>query len=431
MGEKYSISLNLPSEPITEKMRKSLEAYAKKLTVSRNSLVDVWSLSLEDARARLNLLWKDNKQIFEKLDPTEFQRLSDKVKSSADMGGFDLKEFLEEFYSRVNLLNPTLFCKDSECRKELTEIILENDVSSLKRELGNKDFVSSILPTCLASYIQHGARKVEEEKFRKLISGILERIEKKIMKSYSDHSRLAYKKIFSEITLDFGERIDPSLEVQRVEANLKINEELSSPKKYLDKFKSYGLFNDSFKEIPFCKPAISSDIISDKFVKGDVTDFSGAVSRTPLTISDVSCMHANYGQEVFAHEAGHVLSYAIQNNLLSETSKIEFLKTRSCISGKSNLSFANDSKYTEEDMADHVSSIAYADSEINQNCFLLKHENEKYIDLGFKNSIKADTHSSAFTRLMRETLYKKRELGESCQYLYSQYKNQVRLDPCE
>ncbi len=147
------------------------------------------------------------------------------------------------------------------------------------------------------------------------------------------------------------------------------------------------------------------------------------------------------GEQIFAHELGHALSYAFHEKRLSESSYKEFLKDRSCMNQLNGVSdfesplpfmpHPGDRFRTEEDTADLIAFRFGQGRETLMSCALLEPDYEltQYVHPSLLNRISLDTHSSPLTRAVREAIHKSIPLPTACNELI-QTQTDLRFNSC-
>lgn len=162
-----------------------------------------------------------------------------------------------------------------------------------------------------------------------------------------------------------------------------------------------------------------------------------------VQLSHFTCSHPNIGQDIFAHELGHVFSELLSRGNSSEESSKKFLERRQCVSSLYRLpdykgSFAKKHPFdhfrTEEDMADFFSAQVHNYNKDNKRvvsmCALLPVSNGAYGNIQVENR-SYDNHSSAFIRILREAYFKGMELGENCQRIMNKNRHLFEFKRCE
>ena len=100
------------------------------------------------------------------------------------------------------------------------------------------------------------------------------------------------------------------------------------------------------------------------------------------------------------------------------------------------FSHSGDTKYTEEDMADFVAGIVYANpNDSLLSCAWIARDKNK-IDydrkkLSVLNPHSLDTHSSPFLRTLKEATLKDRVLTPACRKIIDKYKDRINFNKCE
>ncbi len=147
-----------------------------------------------------------------------------------------------------------------------------------------------------------------------------------------------------------------------------------------------------------------------------------------LNISAFSCNHPKVGKHVVNHELGHVFGELIDKEVSSEKSKETYLKNRECVSSRSLIPnyqkikrkyFVNDHFYTEEDMADFISSKMNSnEKELGKSdhfkaCSYMPIVNNELgtINLDFQEY---DNHSPSFFRLINTLVDRNIKIPAEC-----------------
>lgn len=320
----------------------------------------------------------------------------------------------------IDSIEPRYACTEVSCRENLVRLKLASTRIALAKHLKQSDLENQA-SLCAASYVHHAVRYDEEQLFRALIPSVIQRLEERVMLGYSDHSKEAFRTLLAELNFVFQPRPVPSLGAELERA---IAKPLSAgaPMQNIQRYSTQSLFYPQ-QEISLCLGPLDWMKPTDSFGIGS-TDFNGITTKYPLEVSDLSCGHPGVGEQIFAHELGHVLSYAIKENKLSATSREAYLRQRACVAGVGQGVFPNDGLYSEEDMADVVAHTVYADRPELMSCALVGSENPQ-----LENS-NGDPHSTTFVRILREAAHKGVLVGPACRQIVAQQAGQMRLSPC-
>jgi len=163
-----------------------------------------------------------------------------------------------------------------------------------------------------------------------------------------------------------------------------------------------------------------------------------------VKLSHFTCEHPNIGQDIYAHELGHVFSELLSRGSSSDESKNDFQAKRKCVNslyllpdykGAFSKKHPEDHFRSEEDMADffaaNVSNFNEKDSDKRtiSMCALLPVVGDRYDNVSTENR-DYDNHSAGFIRIVREAYFKGVELGESCQKVIDKNRHLWQFQDC-
>ena len=153
--------------------------------------------------------------------------------------------------------------------------------------------------------------------------------------------------------------------------------------------------------------------------------FNDNNGKDVITVSPFSCEHESHGKNIISHELGHFISYLFDKEEVSEDSKSEFIRLRSCskktfedstlFSSAPFMFFEHegDLQTTEEDTADLLTFMAYpaTPGETPFTCSLLLPGD----DGGYSIEMNSDgVHSPDFIRPLNEAINKGIPLSAAC-----------------
>jgi hypothetical protein len=163
-----------------------------------------------------------------------------------------------------------------------------------------------------------------------------------------------------------------------------------------------------------------------------------------MKLSHHTCSHPETGQDVFAHELGHVFSELVSKHTSSKHTKNKYENKRNCISRQYLLPdykghFAKkhylDHFRSEEDMADYFSAMVALDTQEEGKelpltfCTLLPIKDGDYGKISIEN-VDYDSHSAGFIRVLREAHYKGKKLPTSCREIANQNTHLWKFSDC-
>jgi hypothetical protein len=207
----------------------------------------------------------------------------------------------------------------------------------------------------------------------------------------------------------------------------------------------YELLSNFDNQFYYTKPVLSQ---LQMFCSSDMSEIMPIINDhyqpvfDKVKLSKFTCSHPNIGQDIFAHELGHVVSELLSRGNTSDESLAKFRKRRRCVSSLYNLpdyqgshskSHAYDHFRSEEDMADFFSaqvSNYNRDTKGISMCALLPVVNGAYSEIQVENR-SYDNHSSAFIRIIREAHFKGVELGPNCQKVINKNKHLWNFKNCK
>jgi hypothetical protein len=338
-------------------------------------------------------------------------------------------------------------CMDKACQKGIQEYLgkvnFKERLDSLTEENSSKDLVDDKLLSCRSELASKNLLDDDLEKVAMMYKDVKARLLSKTAANFSDHSKAELSKYYDQIHISLKSGSDNEdkfiNDIHKVYNTSKDEEEESDQKALILKLFEKSDYNgdvDPMGGTTYCTSLFAT--VWDAFApKGDFSleDASDAdLAKDNLFLSKFSCTHVVAGKQVLAHELGHAMSNAFIQKKLSEQSLKDFLKLRTCanshykkpsvMSPDPNFMFPGDSFRTEEDTADLISYLAYADVGLME-CALLDRnaKGTAYTDLSVKNSMEADPHSSSMFRVLQEAVHKKKELPSSCKKVIEQNKD--------
>ena len=145
-----------------------------------------------------------------------------------------------------------------------------------------------------------------------------------------------------------------------------------------------------------------------------VSDYT-LTSLGKIAISWYTAAYPAVGVSIFAHEVGHVVSHAIRDQQIKGGIAAKFTNVLSCVANRNpfvmepvNLSKQNNTNWSEEDWADHFSSMVMNymmetknkwASPVNKGCALVENDSKTYLEKTLQPGA-GDPHSSGILRLL-------------------------------
>lgn len=330
------------------------------------------------------------------------------------------------------------FCRSSECSVIISKRLQTKQLPQLKADLirmksGDKK-VPELAKKCKSFYYakdynsqirnKHNPQKIVQE-----FSNTLDKFVTKLSTRYSKESlqMLKQKVIHGTGLIAAGSSVG-----QRIETNADYFERtlhhFSTQKHKADLASKLTNINLLYSAM-FPKDFITEHDRHCSGVENGVLigdDFYNPVKNV-LNISASSCEHPVSGNEIIAHELGHVFSAFIREDSASSKSKKEFLSDRSCVndrvlipsySSMTRKDYPEDHFYSEEDMADYLRHIVFDDQKVIGNgsfshCSgMPNYDDEKtFVNLDF---IKNDPHTPPFFRMINSLIDKRVDIPSTC-----------------
>lgn len=368
---------------------------------------------------------------------TKLQKLKEKALSYSSTEAVLLIPELDSALAEFQLLKPAITCTKQACRsgikvqdKEQAKMLLKNLETSSK----NPRLFDQAFATCASTMKVPADKNVQIEKFRKKIPALLNQFIEKGMRGSSLEVKNSFRKHFNEqIIQDFGyKEIDnikliDKFEERRAQAPLIDREDNLIDT--LEDFNSAGPMSG----VTPCESNFSR-VYSDAYSSPAHDRKEGKI-----LVSEFSCTHQLYGEQIFLHELAHALSDAFKRGAIIQDSSGGYQRLRECAISNhptsrlpiSKLSRPGDNLYTEEDTADLIAFKA-APEGIIFSCSLLKKtpNNQGFTDLALKSN-PADSHSPNLLRVIREVLHKGRTLSPVCKQLIDSNTENLRFERCQ
>jgi hypothetical protein len=343
-------------------------------------------------------------------------------------------------------------CNDN-CQSGIKEYLSSLKLSDMLKDLEKKSSeykIEDALYSCQAALILKSLKDSDKNTFLAHYPETKKTFLNKTFDKYSSHSKSTFEKYLDEgVNLSFVKETPTSVESflddLKATATSEDTEEESSNSTLVQELLDLRDWSDKTIMKPDLDPC---DEPNGAFAAWDSFSPNGAEDGTDedpakhnIAVSLFSCTHGPQGKGVVSHEMGHALSYAFSKNKLSTDSKVEFLRIRKCVNDShvkaskldsSFLKHENDTLYSEEDMADVISFNAIDPAGPIFTCALLETNptGTKFIDLSLVNKYSYDTHSSPLLRVLREAIYKNRNIPASCKQVIEKNKDKFRFQPC-
>lgn len=476
INERMTVKVDPPKDA-SEAFIKGLNSYAeekKKFTLaSPNEAIRSDLYTNEEAQQMVKDLWKKTYESYraeQAKNPDFLKGHAERFKEYENESSIESTDNwnLGNIYSSLNNLNndilrelkqPTIDyeyqvkCTD-DCKTGikdfLTSLNYPDMLSKLEKsmeELTEED----ALTNCQANLIEAALKESDNKKFMDNFPKVKKDFLEKNFANFSAHSKQAFENYLEqELNLSFArsheETVDGFIE------KLQKDTEETDPNtgESIEDLISNLLYKRDWSD----KSKMDADIGAcynngAAFAAWDAYAPAGNSNSEPdadpnkdnIFVSLFSCTHAQQGIGVMSHEMGHALSYVMSKDKLSEESKKKFLEIRKCVTDShidpktlpgSLIDHSGDSLYTEEDMADVISYNAIEQNGPIFTCALLEtnQAGTKFKDLSLTNKHPQDSHSSPLLRVLREAVYKKRDLSPACKQVIEKNKEKFRFKTC-
>ena len=365
-------------------------------------------------------------------------------------------------------------CISSTCQKAYIEYFknqnVQENIKKLRAAINDSQTGTQYLNRCKANLMASAMASTDNEKSQVLFERAKKDIIANVLPRFSEHSRKILLKYLNEDLVFSSKKI-----ISPKDKNYLINEFKNNAQFYLNESdgNSYSLNNFLSFEIANESALRNSVMINTNFGDVDpVSDLNSPCSSDAVAtawdaflpvklskkmfgadnkltkslpnkdhvfISDFSCTHDHVGKQNVAHEIGHALNHVFAHTKLSGESMASYKKYRECVTdnyinpqaNKTLMSQEGDSIYSEEDTADFFAYMSYPNDKNLFACSLLKPANglNSYSELGFVFD-EGDSHSTAFTRVLMEAIYKNIDLPVSCQRAIKKDSPALRFKKC-
>lgn len=470
LGERLSFTITLPKDA-SQNFKDGIEAFVKEkkdtfLELPFSQKINIYTVAeakeilIKELRKAKDLNAEEVKKEVEEINAIE-----DDFSGQFKIGQYALR--IEELDKEK--LKETTLCETEACRnsikKHLSEVDHKKNIQAFEKKNKDISLVSNKISYCKSEFAMDLLGDFEKEKFLKVFPEIKENFVNKVSKglNFSEHSKKVLQEyldkslnfVFSKpkAIKTFSDKIKTAHQQYSRNKEFEEESEFTDQKKLLEQALSGEFGQDPLQGIGLCRdkfsPAhwdqfASKDVMAFKKLQLDGRDYNieGVdFEADNLFISQYSCTHYDHGKSILAHELGHALSHLFLKKLLSPESYENYIKMRECSTnlhkkkGESILNgkkHSGDSVYTEEDMADIISSIAEPDQSSLFTCALLSPsiDGKSYTNLEITNQDGFDSHSTPFLRLLWEAVHKDVDIPESCKQIMNQNSDQYRFNKC-
>lgn len=475
MNKRLSYKIK-PPPGASEIFIKGLTAYAEsKIKLTYTNFPEGMDNELythEESKQIVKELWKSIYELYDAeivKDPDFMKESKEQFNEYQNLDTFinGVQESLANTYSQLNdlknqvlkkLNRPTISldynieCNDN-CKSGIKEYLSSLKLNEMLKELEQKssDYkIDDAILSCQAAFTLKGLKDSDKNTFLAHYPETKKTFLNKTFDKYSAHSKSTFEKYLDEdVNLSFVKETPTSVEIflDKLIATAadEDTEEESSNSILMQELLQLRDWSDKTKMRPDLDPCYEpygAFAAWDYFSPNSGQDGTDEdPTKHNIGVSIFSCTHGPQGKGVVSHEMGHALSYAFSKNKLSSESKIEFLRIRKCVNDShikaakldsSFLEHENDTLYSEEDMADVISFKAIDPAGPIFTCALLETNpaGTKFINLSLVNKHNYDSHSSSLLRVLREAIYKKRNIPSSCKQVIEKNKDKFRFQPC-
>lgn len=492
IGKRLQVKAN-PSAKASEEFKEQLEEYAGNYAFYSNnnynqfmekglySESEMISLARERLK-KLNILYHDE---FKKISEIDRKFYESSAKSTEEMMAspgeenaysiFSNLEYMEEEASKyepslkISTRQPVC-SNESKCekiyQKHLEQQNIDKRLAVFKQRLVDPKVREKALNNCKAQIIATATTAADKTIAARIVKQVKQQISENVFAKFSNHSREILKNYF-----------DDNIKTSPKTLESYVKEEKDSLLKF--KYKLNGYIREDSSGIAAMSQEVALaqalNIADDPDDINALSDASNPCSGTPMNnawdsylasdkiknmpkehresfgdlgdlarkdhifISDFTCHHELRGRSIIAHELGHAINQIFATSKLSEQSAKTYKSLRSCatenyvdfIPDMVHFSQTGDGLRTEEDTADLLAYMTFADKNDLFTCSLVKSSfNEKsYDDLNLIMN-DGDSHSTPFFRLIMEAANKGIDLPISCQKAIEPMKDKMRVRKC-
>jgi len=356
-------------------------------------------------------------------------------------------------------------CGELKCKeylaKKIPSLMTQKNLQEIIKQTSDDKKANELINTCEYYWHEERLKKAKEGKKQEFIDSmpeILNRVKTNFSSKFSPESANKLDKYFTSLKTyvaddplpdesDYNPLEYLKEEVLRVaepeedESTESDEEELKGVLADYKKVKKHIMMGEVAFEHALTSCEDADVMAGDHFLPSEID------AETYIHVSSFSCNHYTTGKQVFAHELGHAISGQFLHQKTSVSSLAKYKGHRDCISGNykdkdfagapmwKDFSHEGDTKYSEEDMADFVASVIYANpNERLLSCALIA-KDKNNVDFNRKelsvlNKITFDTHSSPFLRTLKEAISKDRVLTPSCRQIIEKYQDRINFNKC-
>lgn len=490
----FTVSVMNSEVPLDDEIEKRyIESEKKRIQTDFRSAIDEGYLELEEAMlvlkdalnlhiAEVNKMMaasgiEDAKKEALAAAKSEYEVLKSTLDSSKDYTSDDLHGFHwilgsvdDELTSSLSIKYFTyedhaFNCDGLKCREYLKDvaknILTPTNLKKIDAQAKDEELAQNLIADCEYYWHQDKLNKSipgKKEEFRKSIPNILDKVHTNFSSKFSKESASSLKKYLEHLKYVVAdEPIPGSADYDMLEYLKQSVSETINPTDDTSGYQEpeyagvLGDFNKVKQHVEMGMVNFTSELSQCHMADVTASDHfhsSGSDQDTYIHVSPYSCNHYTSGKQVLAHEIGHAISNQFFFKKSSKHSYEKFLEHRNCISNNyldkdiagspmyGDWQFANDTKYTEEDMADFIAGIVYSNpNESLYSCALLK-QDPNGVDFDRKelnvlNPMPVDSHSTGFLRVLKEAILKNRVITPSCQKVIDNYKDRVNFNKCE
>jgi len=436
----------------------------------QNNLSEAVKKEADDLKSSIKNL-KMNSKIHELFPNISEQILGDTRLLDKVLAGYDLKKSeIEEFVLNIagvkffiNLMtkpeNYPLLNKglpidfETLLTRAKVEDKINGELADLQVDSQMSDIKKNALEDCYANYLLKNVlpNKKQKEIFEKNLPELKKKFKQKTLSQYSEHSAkvLAEKidKLSFQLPEDasaFVEALHNGLKGVYVERKQERDAYTSSDPYKKDQYRLFYLMDLLASTTPRQHFQDILDACHASKVETELSDATETISGKVFV--SWQSLSLPLGESVIFHEIGHNVFAAFRNKNLSETSSQKLKVSSECLNSmhpelsKTEGEISVEKKYTDEDFADLLSSIASSTDDPPFTCHFIAKvsfkipeyspSRRRYIFGPLKNGNETDPHSSEFFRLLHVTFIKKGIIPTSCQEHLTQIGAELNLKNC-
>ena len=413
---------------------------------------------LKDGIQKKALLFKNKLAANSSKVSFNFDQFNSKIQDATDAD--EVTKYFKEMdelaqNSGIQLVNTDSYCKEK-CKagvnQFLKKIDMKDTIERLKESLSFNEKEDAVA-RCKANFIKVNQQNKSDENFKEIWPKVKEGYMKNVLPRFSSHSQgLIRDYLDNGINFYFENPTSatfPDLSEMMQNTSANPNHSNVSNADLLAEMIDQNFqpdINIYTVDITVCDSSRSVHQIWDSYLPQESNLPFNAFTPTYLesskdnvAVSPYSCEHDKEGAGIIAHELGHALSMVMRREGMSQSSRADYQKIRSCSSRSwknpnkiSEPYFPGDHQFSEEDAADVFSYMAINDNQTLYACGFVSVSDNQESYTNFEPIIyEDDSHSPDLVRVLRELEYKRtKSAPETCQAIMKKHKDKMGDKKC-